>query len=121
MLAWTLGFDGEIVTDVTPVDTWTAVPERAIWVGVAEALLTSDTAPVTDPVTVGANFTLKLVLWPGERLSGRANPEMLKPAPLTLPCVMLNVAVPLSVIVTDCDWLLPTLAVKLSLVGLAFS
>jgi hypothetical protein len=42
---------------------------------------------------------------------------MLKPTPLTLAFVMLNVEVPLLLMVTDCDWLLPTLAVKVSLPG----
>jgi hypothetical protein len=120
--AWSLGFVGDIVTPVTPVEVgWTATPVRAIRVGELGVLLASNTLPVSDPTAVGENVTLKLLLWPGGRLSGRASPETLKPVPVTLACVMLNVAAPVLVTVTCCDWLLPTLTAKLAPVGLTAS
>jgi hypothetical protein len=73
--------------------------------------------PVTDPAAAGAKFTLNALLWPAGRLSGRLRPEMLKPAPVTAACVMFSVTVPVLATVAVCDWLLPTFAAMLTLVG----
>jgi hypothetical protein len=97
------------------------MPERATCVGELAVLLARVTLPASDPAAVGENVTLKLLLWPGGRLSGRASPETLKPVPFTLACVMLSVAVPVLVTVTCCDWLLPTLTAKLAPVGVTAS
>ena len=94
-----------------------AMPVRATFVGELAVLLARVTLPASVPAAGGENVTLKLLLWPGGRLIGRAGPEMLKPVPVTLACVMLSAAVPVLVTVTCCDWLLPTLTAKLAPVG----
>ena len=94
-----------------------AMPERATCVGELAVLLARVTLPASDPAAVGENVTLKLLLWPGGRFSGRASPETLKPLPPTLACVMFSVAVPVLVTVTCCDWLLPTFTAKFALAG----
>src|SRR5947209_19308216 len=58
------------------------------------ASLTSETLPDALPVAVGANCTLKVLDCPGGRVSGKVSPLMLKPAPVTLPCAMVKLALP---------------------------
>src|SRR2546425_908467 len=58
------------------------------------ALLTSETLPDTLPMVAGANCTLKVLDCPAARVSGRVRPVMLKPAPETVACETLTVAVP---------------------------
>ena len=62
----------------------TPVPERAIVAGELEALLTSETEPVTEPVEEGVKTTLKLVLAPAARVAGVVRPVKLKLAPETV-------------------------------------
>ena len=49
-----------------------------------EALLTIEMLPVAEPPVCGAKATLKLELCPAARVSGRLNPLMLKPVPVTV-------------------------------------
>src|SRR3989442_12880916 len=58
------------------------------------ASLTSETLPDALPVVVGANCTLKVLDCPAARVSGKVSPLMLKPAPVTLPCAMVKLALP---------------------------
>jgi hypothetical protein len=46
-----------------------------------EAFDVTVTVPVNVPTDVGANFTVKLVLCPGVRVTGVLIPEMLNPVP----------------------------------------
>ncbi len=62
----------------------TPVPLSATETGVLLALLTIEIVPVELPAVVGANFTLKVVLWPAGSVSGRESPLMLKLAPVTV-------------------------------------
>src|SRR5437899_9149182 len=96
----------------------TPVPLRAMVLGELGALLTSDTLADTLPVAVGANCTLKVLDWPAGRVSGNVDPLMLKPAPVTVACAMVKLAVPELVRVIVCVLVLPTTTLpKLTLVG----
>lgn len=87
---------------------WTPLPVSAICAGEFVALLATNTLPLTDPVAVGAKFTLNVVLCPAVKLSGGVRPPALKPAPETLICEMLTLALPVLVSVTVLLLLLPT-------------
>src|SRR2546425_561689 len=86
------------------------------------ALLTSETLPDTLPVVVGANCTLKVLDCPAARVSGKVSPLMLKPAPVTLPCAMVKLALPELVKVRFCTPLVPTSTLpKLTVAGVTES
>ena len=94
------------------------LPAREATVGELCALLSIETVPDALPGAVGANCALKVLDCPGARESGKLNPLMPKPAPVTLPCEMFKLAVPEFVKVTA--WLLavPTITFpKLTLLG----
>jgi hypothetical protein len=98
------------------------VPLTVITVGELCALLFSETFPDILATEVGANCTAKLVDCPGFKVTGKVKPLKLKPAPLTLPCEMLKLAVPELVRITLCEALVPTATVpKLTLPGAAES
>ena len=63
-----------------------AVPEplRLIASGDPAALLIIDTLPVVLVEVVGANVTVKVVVWPGVRLAGALHPVRVKPVPVML-------------------------------------
>jgi hypothetical protein len=61
-------------------------------VGVLEALLTSDTLPLTLPATVGANFTWNVALCPAAMVVGNVSPLTLNPAPVTFAWLMVTLA-----------------------------
>ncbi len=75
----------------------TPVPLNAIVAGEFGALLTMETAPVTEPADAGENTILKVVDWLGLNEIGNASVLVLKPLPVTLTCEMLKVPVPLFV------------------------
>ena len=86
------------------------------------ASLTSETLPDALPVAVGANCTLKVLDCPGGRVSGKVSPLMLKPAPVTLPCAMVKLALPELVKVRFCTPVVPTSTLpKLTLGGVTES
>ena len=60
--------------------------------------------PLLIPVEVGAYITVKVLLCPADRVSGRDSPLALKPGPLTLTCEILSAEPP--VLVKVCDWVL---------------
>src|SRR3989442_12210771 len=84
------------------------------------ASLTSETLPDTLPVAVGANCTLKLLDCPGARVRGKVSPLMVKPAPVTVPCAMVKLALPELVKVRFCTPVVPTSTLpKLTQIGRA--
>jgi len=86
------------------------------------ALLASETPPDTLPVAVGAHCALKVLDCPGGRVSGNVSPLMLKPAPVTVPCAMVKLALPELVKVRFCTPVLPTSTLpKLTLGGVTES
>ena len=76
--------------------------------------------PLELPEDCGSKMTLKDVLCPGVRVRGVVNPLMLKPAPVTVTCVMVKLVPPVLLSVSDWVWLvaLGTLP-KLTLAGTA--
>jgi hypothetical protein len=80
------------------------------------------TDPFALPVEEGANFTLKLTLWPEFKVVGRVNPLMLNPAPAAVAAEIFRLEPPEFVSVSEIVWLFPTTSVpKLTLEGLAVS
>jgi hypothetical protein len=51
---------------------------------------------------VGSNCTLRVVAWPGFRVTGKVAPDNVKPVPVTVAALMVTGAVPAEVKVTDC-------------------
>lgn len=96
------------------------VPLNAIASGEPGALLTRETEPVTLPAVVGANTTLNVVLPPASIVIGRDRPFAVKPAPVTLACVIVKLAFPPFVSVIGCELLFPVITLpKLALEGFA--
>ena len=104
----------ECCTGVTPV------PDRGTLAGEPDALLTTEMLPLTPPLTVGLNCTLRVRFWAGESVTGVLPPPSKKPAPVMVICEMVTFEFPVLVIVTVCAvedvpvFMLP----KLRLVGL---
>jgi hypothetical protein len=77
------------------------VPESdAVVKGLPRLSVFIETLPLTLPVAAGANVALKVVVWPPARVSGKTSPLMLKPVPVTVPCVIFKMDVPVLVRVT---------------------
>lgn len=94
------------------------VPAREATVGELCALLFIETVPDALPGAVGANCALKVLDCPGARETGKLNPLMPKPAPLTLPCEIFKLAVPEFVKVTVWALADPTITFpKVTLLG----
>lgn len=98
------------------------LPLTAMASGEFKALLASEIVPVAAPAPVGANTTLNVALCPTAMLSGSVNPDVLKPAPLTLALLIVAVAVPVFCSVIVCELLEPMVTDgKLALAGVAES
>lgn len=79
-------------------------PAMEATVGELRALLVTEREPDVAPAAVGANCTTKLPDWPGASASGKFKPLILNPAPATVACEILRLAVP--VFVSTTVWLL---------------
>jgi hypothetical protein len=98
------------------------VPASDKEVGELEALLTTETVPLAEPAAAGANVTVKVALCPPANVIGTERPLVLKPVPVTVSPETTTLALPVSVIVTVCELLLPTYKVaKLTLAGVKLS
>jgi hypothetical protein len=94
------------------------VPLSAIVSGEPGALLVIETLPLALMAVVGVNLAVKEVLAPALIVSGTVSPLIVKPVPDALAAVIVTLAVPEFVSVTDCDALLPSATLpKLTLVG----
>ncbi len=78
----------------------TPLPASDTVAGELAASLTIETPPVTLPAAVGENFTVKVVLCPAARLSGRESPLRLNSVPVTLACDTVTLVVPVLLSVT---------------------
>ena len=67
-----------------------------------------ETLPLTLPVVVGVNVAVNEVFPPALIVAGRVSPLTVKPVPVAVAAVIVTLAVPEFVSVTDCDPLLPT-------------
>lgn len=79
----------------------TAVAESVIFSGLLAPLLVSAKFPLTLPADCGLKTTLKVVLCPGAKVTGRVKPVVLKPVPVTLACVMVRLVPPVLLSVSD--------------------
>ena len=84
-----------------------AVPDKAMLKDGFEPLLVMTRLPVSVPVAVGANLTAKLVLCPGARVTGRLDPLILKPVPVTEACEIVALVPPVFVSVSERVWPVP--------------
>lgn len=84
------------------------VPLSATVVGEFGALLEMLTVPDNAEGVVGANTTENVVLWPAANDAGVFSPLTLKPAPLSVICASVRVAVPVFVNVNVCDLVCPS-------------
>ncbi len=86
------------------------------------ALLVTVTLPERLPEPAGSNVTLNEVDCPAARVSGTVKPVALNPAPLSLICERVTLALPLLVTVTPCVVLVPVVMLpKLSEAGATVS
>ena len=89
-------------------DTAVPVPESATFAGEPVALLTTETLPVTLPLTPGVNVTRRLPLLPAGIVRGTEMPLTLNAAPLTVTSERVTLAVPVFVKVINCALTVPT-------------
>jgi hypothetical protein len=83
--------------------TTVPVPLRLITAdGFVEELLVRVRAPLAAPAAKGSKWTVSVAVCPWLRVSGKLVPDMLKPAPVTVPALMMSGAVPVDIRVTDC-------------------
>ena len=79
------------------------VPLRLITAdGLVEELLVRVSCPVAAPTAAGSKVTVSVAVCPWLSVSGKLAPDMLKPAPVTVPVLMVSGDVPVEVRVTDC-------------------
>jgi hypothetical protein len=115
------GDAGEIVTPVTGAVVAAAVPCRGTTTGLALALVTRVSMPLTVPVELASKVTVKLWLWPGVRERGAVRPERAKPVPETWIWLMVRLALPVLLAVTLCEPITPTVALTETLLGVTES
>lgn len=79
------------------------MPLKAIVaVALTDELLAIVRRPVLDPATVGLNCTLRVIVWPGLKVTGKADPETEKPVPVTAAEFTVTAEVPDEARVKDC-------------------
>src|SRR5215472_490801 len=83
-------------------------PSRATEVGEVGALLTMETLPDAVPTLVGRKARVIVVCCPGLTFKGSVKPLALNVDPITVTCVIVNVAVPVLEIIKACDKFVPT-------------
>jgi hypothetical protein len=100
----------------------TPVPLSGTVSGEFVALLTTLRVPVTLPAVRGPKVTVSATLWPAATATFPGKLLRTNPAPVTVACEIVTLAVPVFVRVMDCDAAVPTnVFPKLRLVGLADS
>ena len=83
-----VGFTARLTPAATPVPL-SAMAEDGL-----EASLTRDRLPVEAPADLGLNCTLNAAVLPALNVTGRVNPEVLKPAPEIFAAVIVTATVP---------------------------
>jgi hypothetical protein len=100
----------------------TLLPVAVMVRGDPGASLTNEIAPVAGPAPCGANTTLNVAFCPGGMPIGKAKPEVLNPAPVTVTVETVTIPVPPFCNVTVCELLEPIATLgKLALIGAAAS
>jgi len=95
------------VVGVTEISGCVAVPDSEITVGEVGALLVMEMLPLALPAAVGANTALNDTLAPAATVCA-VSPCTLKPAPVTVTCEMVKLAVPVFFRLIGCELLVPT-------------
>jgi hypothetical protein len=85
-----------------------AVPLRAITAVPADVFVARLTVPLSVPLAVGSNVTVRVAVLPGFSVSGNASPEIAKPVPVTAPALIVSGEVPEDVSVTVAELVEPT-------------
>lgn len=67
-----------------------------------EELVEMVSCPAADPDASGLNCTLSVAAWDGFKVTGNVVPEMVKLSPVSATALMVNGALPVEVMVTDC-------------------
>ena len=94
------------------------VPLMPMTVAELEALLLRLMLPLAAPAVCGVNFTLKVLLSDAAIVSGVVIPLTVMPVPVAVICEIFRSAVPVLVMVTDCDFDWPSIRLpKLTLAG----
>ena len=89
------------LVQLNPLGTGCPVPLRPmVLLEPVDELLVSVTVPLAAPPEVGENPTVSVAVWPGFNVSGKLTPDILKPAPVSVPALMVSAAVPDEVRVT---------------------
>lgn len=86
----------------------TPVPLTVTVLGADEAVLITDTSPVTTPLAFGRNTTNKADCFPGAMVMGRVAPEIANPLAVVLAWVTVSAVPPEFEMVTDCCTVPPT-------------
>ena len=86
----------------------TPVPLTETVLGVLEALLMTDTLPLTAPVAFGANTIVKVDCLPAATVMGSVAPVIENPLAVVLACVTVRAEPPGLDTVTDCETVPPT-------------
>ena len=86
----------------------TPLPETGMVKFGSEPVEVSSTLPLAVPAEAGANFTVKVALWPAFNVIGRDSPLRLKPLPLAEAAEIETLLPPPLFRVTDCVLLWPT-------------
>lgn len=87
---------------------WRPVPVKARVKGEPGKLFVIEILPLAAPPTVGANVTVKDVVWPGFKLAGADQPVRVNPGPVMLCPVIATAEAPVFDSVTGTDPLLPS-------------
>ena len=83
------------------------LPDNEILTAEFDALLASETPPVTCPFDAGVNVTLSVAVLPAAKMTPLERPEALNPAPEIDTLENVTAAVPVFVTVNACDALVP--------------
>ena len=87
---------------------WSPVPLALSVNSVAPELLLSVIVPLSAPIAVGVNVSVRFLVPPAARVSGRVKPLVEKPAPLALTLAMVALPLPGFFNCTDWEMLVPT-------------
>jgi len=97
------------VMDALPQDSALSAPgetpvplSEMVAVPLVEELLVMVNWPVVAPAVVGSNCTVSIAALPGDNVTGKALPDIVKPVPVSVAELMVTGTVPVEVRVRDC-------------------
>ncbi|MFZ0745074.1 MAG: hypothetical protein WAM85_11750 [Terracidiphilus sp.] len=69
--------------------------------GLVEELLVMVSCPVAAPAVVGSNCTFRVAAWLAVKVTGKVDPDIVKPVPVSAAALIVTGALPVEVKVTD--------------------